>query len=171
MDGTDFWIPEPTPFDRKWYSHKFNHAALRYEIAMCIQTGWIVWVNGPFCAGSFSDVRIFREGLKNHLHFDERVEVDRGYVGEMAFSRPDDHGGVRVWYDMKSSVRARHECLNGKLKEFKLLGTKYRNLKEKHSLFFRAIVGIVQSEIRRGGITYQVEYRVRRATLVVDIDG
>ena len=97
VDGTDFWIPEPSPFDRKWFSHKFNHAALRYEMALCIQTGWIVWTNGPFCAGSYSDVKIFRAGLKRELDLYECVEVDRGYVGEMAFLRPDNHGGVRLW--------------------------------------------------------------------------
>ena len=97
VDGTDFWIPEPSPFDRKWFSHKFNHAALRYEMALCIQTGWIVWTNGPFCAGSHSDVKIFRAGLKRELDLYECVEVDRGYVGEMAFLRPDNHGGVRLW--------------------------------------------------------------------------
>jgi hypothetical protein len=48
VDGTDFWVYEPTPFDTQWYSHKINGPALRYEVAVCIKkTGWIVWIN-PF---------------------------------------------------------------------------------------------------------------------------
>lgn len=34
VDGTDFLINEPTPFNKKWCSHKFKHAALRYEIGI-----------------------------------------------------------------------------------------------------------------------------------------
>ena len=51
VDGTDVMIWEPTPFSKMWYSHKFHGAELRYEIGMCIQTGDIVWVNGPFKCG------------------------------------------------------------------------------------------------------------------------
>jgi len=53
VDGTDFWVPEPKPFNPDYYSHKFNHAGLRYEIGICIVTGWIVWINGPFPCGPF----------------------------------------------------------------------------------------------------------------------
>ena len=55
VDGTDFRIQEPSPFDPKWYSHKFRGPGLRYEIGVCIKTGWIVWVNGPFPAGAWPD--------------------------------------------------------------------------------------------------------------------
>jgi hypothetical protein len=51
VDGTNFWIYEPMPFDRKWYSHKINGPAVRYKVGICIKTGWIVWINGPFPAG------------------------------------------------------------------------------------------------------------------------
>jgi len=42
LDGTDFSIYEPTPFDAKWYSHKLNGPGLRYEIGICLRTGDIV---------------------------------------------------------------------------------------------------------------------------------
>jgi len=49
VDGTDLPIREPIrPVDPKWYSHKLNRAAVRYELAIAIHTGWIVWVNGPY---------------------------------------------------------------------------------------------------------------------------
>jgi hypothetical protein len=36
-------------------------------LGVCIQTGSIVWVNGHFPAGSWSDLKIFKAKLANHL--------------------------------------------------------------------------------------------------------
>jgi hypothetical protein len=51
VDGTDFHIREPEPFDPEWYTKKFNGPGVRYEVGIAIQTGYIVWVNGPFKPG------------------------------------------------------------------------------------------------------------------------
>ena len=51
LNGTDCPIQEPSYFDKAWWSHKFNGPVVRYEIAVSIQTGWIVWVNSPYLAG------------------------------------------------------------------------------------------------------------------------
>lgn len=72
VNGTDFQIKEPFPFCKKtskvWYSEKLNAAAVRYEVALSIYNGNIVWVNGPFPAGAFTDVKIFlEEGLADSL--------------------------------------------------------------------------------------------------------
>ncbi|MEL7343218.1 MAG: hypothetical protein AAGM67_22230, partial [Bacteroidota bacterium] len=46
VDGVDFQIPYS---GRQFKSHKFKFgSALRYEAAVCILTGELVWVNGPF---------------------------------------------------------------------------------------------------------------------------
>ena len=59
VDGTDFWICELKPFTKHFYSHKFVKAGLCYEVGVCIQTGFIVWINGPFAVGKYSDITIF----------------------------------------------------------------------------------------------------------------
>ena len=59
VDGTEFWIFEPKPFTKDFYSHKFEKAGLHYEVGMCIQTGLIVWINGPFVAGKYNNITIF----------------------------------------------------------------------------------------------------------------
>ena len=46
------------------------------------KTGDIVWLMGPFAAGDWNDVTIFRFALKDLLDDNERVEADDGYVGE-----------------------------------------------------------------------------------------
>ncbi len=42
----------------------------------------IVWVNGPYAAGKYPDIEIFRMGLAHWLDEFERVEADDGYIGE-----------------------------------------------------------------------------------------
>ena len=59
VDGTDFWICELKPFAKGFYSHKFAKAELHYEVGVCIQTGLIVWINGPFAVGKSNDITIF----------------------------------------------------------------------------------------------------------------
>ena len=51
VDGTDFSICEPNPLDAKWFSHKVKGPGLRYEVALCISTGYIVWMHGRFPCG------------------------------------------------------------------------------------------------------------------------
>ena len=86
MDGTDFLCMPPNDGDcrRSWWSHKFKKPAVRYEVCVSIQSGDIVWVNGPWRAGRYPDISIFREGgLKDLLEAsDERAEADLGYRGE-----------------------------------------------------------------------------------------
>jgi hypothetical protein len=87
VDGTDCPIMEPWPFEKKWYSQKFIGPALKYEVGVCIKTGYIVWVNGPF-VGSENDGTIFTQGLATFLAEDEGVEVDGSYKGHSKFKGP-----------------------------------------------------------------------------------
>ena len=81
-DGTDCLICEPTPFCRSWYSHKLNKAALRYEISVAVGCLKVVWVHGPFRAGSWTDIKIFKKGLRQMLHlFGEMTIANGGYQG------------------------------------------------------------------------------------------
>ena len=77
VDGVDFFISTPIIFSKKWYSHKFNKAGLRYEFAINIQTGDIVWVYGPFKPGKMNDLNIFRSKLISTLDDGEKVEADK----------------------------------------------------------------------------------------------
>jgi hypothetical protein len=115
VDGTDFRIQEPTPFSTKWYSHKFGAAGLRYEVAVCIQTGDIVWIHGPFPCGAWPDIKIFRNRLKQALAHGEKVEADNGYRGERGTVRTADDYVSQVDKKAKQRARARHETVNRRL--------------------------------------------------------
>jgi hypothetical protein len=116
VDGTDFAIFEPIPFDPKWYSHKINGAGLRYEIAICIQTGVPVWINGPFPCGSWPDLRIARNALVDALDAGEYYLADGGYRDGNQYSVTPT--GLHNFDDrQKAVVRARHESLNKRYKK------------------------------------------------------
>ena len=164
VDGTDFMINEPTPFSPMWCSHKFRGAALRYEIGVGIQNGWICWLAGPFPAGDFPDEEIFKLGLMNELAEGERVEVDDGYRGDLPIRPKSDFGGKNEWKFMKGAVRARHESINCLFKQFGILGQKFRHCRHKHLDIFQAVAAVVQSELMDGRSSFKVNYKITRET-------
>ena len=109
VDGTDFAIDEPEPFDPKWNSHKFKRAALKYEVTVSIQDSDIVLINGPF-PGSVNDLVIFQNGLKRLLGLLERVQADSGYIDPKC-SVPTEFRDINE-KRQKGRVLARHENVN-----------------------------------------------------------
>ena len=92
VDCVDFEIEEPYPYDRhwsrRWYSYKYKGPGLRYEVALCILTGSICWINGPFPCGMLNDWQIFKKGLMKFLDENERVKCDDGYsAGDPAYCK------------------------------------------------------------------------------------
>lgn len=157
VDGTDFRIQEPKPFNSKWYSHKFKAAGLRYEVAVCIKTGDIVWIYGPFPCGRYPDIVIYRRRLKFMLNDREKVEADAGYRGEANVRTPNDYVS-RSDFRAKNKARARHETVNGRLKIFKALSTTYRHSLSKHRYVFNAIAVCTQISFENGEPPFKVTY-------------
>ena len=120
LDGIDCAVNEPFPFNKQMFSEKFNGPALKYEVVVCIATGQIVWVNGPF-EGGRSDVTIFKEdGLLDALAEEECVEVDMGYQGSTKLKNPRIYQS-RIDKKQKSILRTCQENVNGQLKQFQVL--------------------------------------------------
>ncbi len=63
-------------------SHKYSgKSALRYEIGVSILRGRdLVWINGQYPAGAWTDIKIFNKVLRHFLEEGERVEANNGYV-------------------------------------------------------------------------------------------
>jgi len=160
VDGTNYRVREICPFvkeiNRKWCSHKSKSAGVRYEIAVCVRTGDIVWSNGPFKC-SVPDITIFRSKLKRHLDPGEMVIADRGHRGEACIYTPDD--AISEEHKIAMGVaRARHETINGRLKQWNCLGHRWRHDRDKHHIAFRAVVAITQIEMDNGERPSQVQY-------------
>jgi hypothetical protein len=158
VDGTDFRINEPKPFDKKWFSHKFWAAGLRYEVAVCIQTGDIVWIHGPFPCGAWPDLKIFRSALKQALAPGEKVEADNGYPGKRGTVRTANDYVSQVDKKAKQRARARHETVNRRLKQFNCLKAVYRHDQDKHWMVFTAVAVCTQLSFDYGEHPFQCEY-------------
>ena len=144
---------------KAWFSHKFGGPGVRYEVGVCILTGWIVWVLGPFPCGDWPDISIFRFALKNMLEPNERVEADDGYVGEdpLHVKAPASmvHDQDEKRKIMRSRVRSRHETVNKRLKQFKCLEI-FRHDVQLHGTCFRACAVLTQLEIENGHPLFSV---------------
>ena len=143
MDGTDYSIYEPSlppgkprlrgkdgrllPWNPRWFSHKYNGPGVRYETAINIQTGDIVWTKGPFPAGSWSDNKIFQHRLLHMLDDDEMVEADGTYTG-LPYAVRMPHNYVNKNDKIaKGHAMARHEDVHRRLKQFGCLGQRFRH--------------------------------------------
>ena len=155
VDGVDFEVHELnhlTKDERKqWYSHKFNAAALKYEVATCIATGDIVHYLGPF-RGSVHDVTIFRSFLKGRLDIGERVIADRGYRGDRKAVTPYDAETKQHGRAM-SALRARHEVMNCRIKSFYCMANRWRHSLTEHHRCFRACLVVAQLMHKYGTAT------------------
>mmetsp|Transcript_2828 Transcript_2828/g.5292 ORF Transcript_2828/g.5292 Transcript_2828/m.5292 type:complete len:195 (-) Transcript_2828:64-648(-) len=158
IDGTDFRIPEPTPFWTGWFSHKFRGPGLRYEVGINIQNGWICWIKGPFAPGPWPDINIFRGWLKGFLRDGEMVEADAGYRGDFRVACPNQFRGNNEKM-MKQSARARHETVNRRFKQFHCLKN-FRHDKELHVYCFNSVAVITQIGIENAEPLYSVNYRI-----------
>jgi len=66
VDGTDFRIPQKgLPMKGNAFaSHKYaGKSALRYEPGVSILGGDLVWIQGPYPAGKYTDIIIFNKVL------------------------------------------------------------------------------------------------------------
>lgn len=158
VDGTDCPIYEPIPFNKKWYSHKFKGAGLRYEVAVCMQTGDIVWVHGPFPCGSWPDLKIFRSKLKGKLGPGEMAEADNGYPGEPdKIRKPNDYVSL-FDRNAKRRARARQETVNRRLKKWGCLKKQFRHSRKKHRVVFKAVAVVTQLCFGAGAPPFQCSY-------------
>lgn len=159
VDGTDFRIQQLMPFWKGWYSHKFKGPGLRYEVGVCIRSGNIVWLHGPFPCGEWPDIKIFRHALIDQLSEGERVEADDGYVGESPrHIKIPDALDSKEKNRMRATVRMRHETVNRRFKQFGALKQTFRHDLIFQSAFVRAVVVITQLAFQNGEPVFDVDY-------------
>jgi len=156
VDCTDIRIPNHGP---RFASHKFaGKSGLRYELAIDIKTGNLVWINGPFPCGAFPDLLIFRQLLLYFLDEGERAEADDGYRGEAKIKCPSTITNSAESRAMQQRVRSRQETVNKRIKQWEILNVLYRHDLFTHGDVFRAIAVITQLSIQNGEPLFQVEY-------------
>jgi hypothetical protein len=160
-DCTDMAIWEPRNQDGSvnpyWFSYKLKRAGVRYEVCLCIQTGWIVWIHGPFPCGWGNDKDLAYTELVAAMEEDERSIADGVYNdGEVYFITPSGYNNDTEW--MRSMVRSRHENVNTKFKVFRILTEQFRHDLSLHGYVFSAIANITQIKIETDEPLTQVYY-------------
>lgn len=161
VDGTDFRIQEPRPFNTRWFTKKFKGPGVRHEVGIAIQTGWIVWINGPFPCGEWPDLKIALTDLVYMFEGDERAVADGGYRGHpIYFDTPWRVLDNIYQSSRKALARARHETINRRIKQWRCMKEQWRHGLEKHGLAFHAIANIEQLLLMKRP-TWQVVYNDR----------
>ena len=78
----------------------------------------------------------------------EMVEADAGYRGEPACVSDKTHWLTEEQKDQKDTVRARHETVNRRFKQWNILQAVFRHDISKHECVFHAIAAITQMLLR-----------------------
>ena len=163
VDGVDCKMWErkhaTMPVDTEFFSRKFNHGAVKYELGISVFRPKLVWMSGPFRGGKH-DLTMFREGgLKAKIREGKMAIADRGYVSERAderklFALPNPLYPPELM-NFKSRARCRHESFNGRIKVFECLSDTFRHGVEKHKIAFEAVCVIVQYQMDNGSPIFQ----------------
>ena len=160
-DGTDFRISQ---HGSDYASHKFaKKSGLRYEVCLCILTGDIVWIHGPFPCGKWPDINIFQNSLVSFLGQFERVEADDGYIGEapLRVKCPKSFANPKETEFMQQRVRNRQETVNKRFKDWGILRQLFWHDEHlaQHGDVFRAIANLTQISINNGEKLFSTGYR------------
>jgi hypothetical protein len=116
-------------------------------------------IQGPYPAGNYTDIKIFNTVLRNFLEPGERVEADEGYHGHPdKIKCPGNDANPAENRAMQGRVRARHEMLNGRLKNWGILSQVFRHHIMMHGDVFRACAVVTQLTIQDGEPLFEVEY-------------
>jgi hypothetical protein len=162
IDGTNFRIQKKGVAKKgnAFGSHKYaGKSALQYKLGIDILKGNLVWVEGPYPAGAWPDIKIFLSSLAGHLLPGERVEANNGYVGHPnKIKCPNNDSNPERNLGMQSAVRSCHETFNGRLKNWEILETTYRHDIGLHGTVFTACAVITQLNVANGELLFEVEY-------------
>ena len=157
VDGTDFPIEEPFPFDKTFKSPRMECSALKYEVCISIYSGDIVWIYGPHPGGK-NDKTIFKEHLVGMLEDGELLEADRGYIGLEEWIHCPDDCDKNEEYLEKAWIRAKHETCNRRFNEWSILKSQYRgHNRVQHRKIFRCIATLTQIDIDSGNVLFQYQ--------------
>jgi len=86
----------------------------------------------------------------------EKAIADRGCRGDTRVMTPNNARDQAHEEEM-NTARARHETVNGRLKNWKSMSTRFRHNKNKHHLVFRAVAVIEQIKIMNGRPPFQCD--------------
>ena len=166
-DGVDFSTidyrdPITGQFDPRNWSYKINGPALRYLIATSLYTDSICYVSHAYQPGPNTDHVISQKPgeIGEMLRLSEELAMaDRNFtVGE--FIRPD--GTNTPEQRLLRVAQARHEKVNGMMKEWGILCQRFRNDKHLHEKVVNAIATITNIQMSQDRPPMSIKSAIRR---------
>jgi hypothetical protein len=133
---------------------------MRYEIAIALQSGYIVWASPAYRAGRNPDITIFRKpgGLRDKLLASrEKTVADLGYRGEPECVDLPNEGSADFQTQM-AWARSRHETCNKRIKIFSCMSHRFRHDVRLHQDFFNAVLVLTQLNIQNGDKLFDIEF-------------
>lgn len=89
LDGADFSIQESIPVQSGWHTEKFRGPGLRCKVGIGVQSGCVMWINGPFPCGEWPDLKIAMSDLVNVFEGDGCAVAGSGHRGHpLCFDAP-----------------------------------------------------------------------------------
>ena len=156
LDGTECRIAKPVDRveDYAWFSPKHSMHAVKYEVAVSLSTGRIMWIAGGIPAAYHDSTLIRSSGLLQSIPEGERGIADAGYLGVdsriltiLRTQQEDEVVGFTAdeWLYNRSvaSLRIEVERVNGRLKRFQaLVFSRIRNRYD-HARIFHVLANFV----------------------------
>jgi hypothetical protein len=162
INGTNFSIPQIMKAKiGNWFaSHNYSiKSTLCYKIVVSILGGDLVWIQDPYPARHFSNIKIFNKVLRHFLEPGKQVEVDNSYVGAATKIKcPDNPCNPVGNKGIKSHSKSQPETINGCFRTWGILKRMYCHNIRRHGEVFWAIAIITQLAISNGSLLFSVEY-------------
>ena len=109
----------------------------------------IVWYGGGYKTGEYNDLQLARLEFVHQLGDGEKAIGDKGYKDSRYFLYPKwDLSDMRKRVIKK--IMARHEDVNGRIKDYNCMMHHFRHGWEKHNCSFESIIRLVQIKIENG---------------------
>ena len=158
IDGTHIMTEEVThesiPKDPAMFSWKHHSAGWNLEIALALRSSQIIHMSDPKPAGKWNDIKIFKQcGLLSQLKKKKKKMIaDSGYQGCPKYLCLQNSYDSKEVAEFKRRARCRHEFINKKFKNFKILNsaTGFRSSHKKLKMVIRAVAVIVQTNMDCG---------------------
>ena len=141
--------------DRGRYLHKFNKAALKYQITIDVHESKVVDIYGPCKGGKHDKTMFIDSGLRDKIPVQKKGVTDRVYGDKknkkhnMKLCLPNPMDDKKT-AKLKSRMQCRHETFDGRLTFFNALNATYRHSEESHQYVFESIAVMVQYQMDLG---------------------
>lgn len=102
-----------------------------------------MWKHGGYPCGAYPDLKLARDAYIHSVDRGEMTLADKGYKDNRFFLLPNELNG-----NYHKKIMARHETVNKRLRQYKILKNTFRNTLKKHPTVFHAVVNLTQLTIQ-----------------------